>query len=177
MNADEALWVEALKNGDPSHFAPLYQQLFPRIYQICFRFTGHAGEAEEHAQDIFMRLLDQVQSFRGDSSFFTWFYRLAVNHLKNVIRKSRIQEVQQEYGHDVAGHPPAHMTRLFLEQAIAELPDGFRTVFILHDREGLTHREIAEILDIQVSTSKSQLCRARFALREQLQPHLRSVES
>lgn len=172
LNADDLVWTDTPRDGDPSQFDALYQEFFPRIYQLAYRFVGHAGEAEEHAQDIFIRFLQKRSTFRGKSSIFTWLYRLAVNHLTNVKRRNLIQEVPEQVTQDLRSTTPQPALQLALEKAIRDLPDGYRNVFVLHDRQGLNHEEIADILAISVGTSKSQLCRARMALRSKLQPYL-----
>ncbi|MCB1044275.1 MAG: sigma-70 family RNA polymerase sigma factor [Acidobacteria bacterium] len=171
MSTDELQWITALRHGDTIRFSELYHHFSPKIYQLCFRFTGHAGEAEEHTQDIFLKLFQKRHSFKGESSFFTWFYRLAVNHMNNVVRRKRPAEVEQVLDAPASGGlDQAH--HIALEQAIQSLSPGFRSVFVLHDRQGHSHEEIADMLGIAVGTSKSQLCRARLALREQLKPYL-----
>ena len=169
---DEAYWIRQIKAGETRWLADLYREHHARLFALCMRFTRNHGDAEEQLQEIFMRIMDKISSFKGQSSFGTWSYRLAVNHLINFTNRKRPEQTVLEEIHEegVAMGDPA--LRVALERAIARLPDGFRKVFLLHDREGLKHEEIAEILGCSTATSRSQLCRARLALREQLKPML-----
>ncbi len=120
-----------------------------------------------------MRIMAKIDSFGEKSSFSTWVYRLATNHLINFVKSRKghddlaLDETPEE-----GAPPPDTETAMVLQKAIASLPEGFRKVFILHDQEGLRHEEIGEILGISPGTSRSQLSRARVALRNQLKPLL-----
>ncbi len=170
---EEAFWIRQIKCGETRYLADLYERHKARLFSLCLRFTRNPSDAEEQLQEIFMRIMDKIDRFEEKSSFATWAYRLAVNHLINF--KSRhapervgLDEAPEEQA--PAGDPALRMA---LEKAVAALPEGFRKVFILHDSEGLKHEEIARILGCSAATSRSQLCRARLALRDQLGPLLR----
>lgn len=171
MKQEEVIWIESVKAGKTQHFKMLYQKHHRRLFQICLQFTKNHSDAEEQLQEIFLRLLEKIHLFKGDASFSTWSHRLAVNHLLNFYRKNEKQtdelpealEAKPERDSDLA---------IILKKGIGQLPQGFRQVLVLHDQEGFSHDEIAEMLDISPSTSRSQLCRARLALREILKPNL-----
>ncbi len=157
--------------GDEGAFERLYRQHVTRIHSLVRRMAG-PDVADEVTQDVFVRAWDKLPTFRGESAFGTWLYRLAINVVLSRRRGERKERTALLDGDAVlelqpATHPPAGM-RLDLETAIARLPGAARQVFILHDIEGWTHEEIAERLGLVPGTSKSQLSRARAALRRML---------
>lgn len=170
---DELGWIDKIRGGDQAPFEQLYARYSQRTFNLCYRFTRDRHEAEDQLQEIFIRVLDKLDAFRGESSFATWFYRLATNHLLNF--KAR-RGNRPDAGLDAmpeAGVPGADVPlALALERAVAQLSEGYRHVFILHDQEGFTHEEIADILGIEPATSRSQLTRARLRLRECLASHI-----
>ena len=160
--------------GDESAFEKLYRRHFRRVYAICLRMTGNASEAEDLTQDVFTNLFRKIGQFRGMSAFTTWLHRFTVNQVLMYFRKRKSRpEFTTEEGETpvqiVQGTAnPDRMPiidRLAIEQAIAQLPPGYRQIFVLHDVEGYEHEEIAQMLGIAVGTSKSQLHKARLKLR------------
>ena len=166
---EELVWIKKIKSGETRYFRNLYDKHSGKLFSLCYRFTNNQADAEEQLQEIFMRLLAKIDQFRGDASFKTWAHRLAVNHLINFTNKKKMDYETPELDTKAApvGRPELLMA---LEQAVSALPDGFRNVFILHDREGFAHEEIAKMLGCSPATSRSQLCRARLALRNLLKP-------
>jgi RNA polymerase sigma-70 factor, ECF subfamily len=136
---------------------------------------GSAAEAERLTQDAFVRLWKRIASFRGDSEFSSWLYRLTVNVVledsrSEKRRRARVDPVEDLSAFD-RGHAPeasSTETRMELERAIAALPAGARHVLVMHDIEGYKHEEIARMSDTAVGTVKAQLHRARKLLRERL---------
>ena len=160
--------------GDESAFEKLYRRHFRRVYAICLRMTGNPAEAEDLTQDVFTNLFRKIGQFRGMSAFTTWLHRFTVNQVLMYFRKRKSRpEFTTEEGETpvqiVQGTAnPDRMPiidRLAIEQAIAQLPPGYRQIFVLHDVEGYEHEEIAQMLGIAVGTSKSQLHKARLKLR------------
>lgn len=158
-------------------FEEVYQRHNRRVYSLCLRMTQSAPEAEDLAQEVFIQLFRKIGSFRGDSAFTTWLHRMTVNQVLMHFRKRSVKmEKTTEEGETpvqiVTGtENPLHMPvvdRIALDDAIAQLPNGYRTVFILHDVEGHEHEEVARILGCSVGTSKSQLHKARMKLRRLL---------
>lgn len=142
--------------------------------------TGNTAEAEDLAQEAFMQLYRKISTFRGESAFSTWLHRLAVNVVLMRLRKKGLQQisldepdtsqeepVKRDYGDDDR-RLLGSIDRIGLTRVIAELPPGYRTVFVLHDVEGYEHNEIAQIMNCSVGNSKSQLHKARMRLREWL---------
>jgi RNA polymerase sigma-70 factor (ECF subfamily) len=136
--------------------------------------TNSQSEAEDLTQEVFIQLFRKIGSFRGDSAFSTWLHRLTVNQvLMHFRRRSVKNEKTSEDGEmpeqTVSGtENPNRMQvvdRIALKKAVAELPPGYRKVFLLHDVEGYEHEEVARLLGISVGTSKSQLHKARLKLR------------
>ena len=162
--------IDRVRKGDSEAFQALYQLHYRKLYSLCYRFTGRHEDAEEQLQEVFMRLLHKIDQFRGESGFATWAYRLATNHLLNAKRGKKHEEIPLSEMVENQGHNSDPDLAMILDKAVAQLADGFKSVFILHDREGFKHDEIGEILGISAATSRSQLSRARLALREKLKP-------
>lgn len=169
MDREESFWISRIRKGESHYFKPLYDRHHQKIFALCYRFMRNMEDAEDMVQEIFMRMLKKINSFDGRSSFATWFHRLAVNALINAEKKrARASSPVSPPAHEPSAPHTDSSIGLALEQAIATLPAGFRQVFILHDQEGFDHTEIAGILGCSVANSKSQLCRARSALRQKL---------
>ncbi len=175
-SSDETL-IAACRRGEERAMEALYHQYKRRVYALVYRIVG-ASDAEEVAQDVFVRVFRGLGAFRGESALGTWIYRLSVNAaLSYVAKRGRRAEVPDgaEVLEQIAA-PPIAMTdpRLAarVEAALAMLPPGYRAILVLHDVEGLSHEECAAILDCRVGTSKSQLHKARGKMRELLGPSL-----
>ena len=161
------------RSGDLTAFEELYRVHSTRLYAVAYRMLGHAEDAEDMLQEIFLLAFRKLSSFKGDASLGTWLYRLGVNACLDRLRsKARRNDQQTEWLDDEL--PPARATteaggsvlhRLDLERALRELPAGCRAAFLLHDVEGFEHREIASMLGIAEGTSKSQVHKARMRLR------------
>src|SRR5688572_28574059 len=139
--------------------------------------TGNAAEAEDLSQEDFVQVFRKLDDFRGESAFTTWLYRLTVNEVLTYFRKRRSRREQLtddgELPERTVQGPNALTSskivdRIALNEAIARLAPGYRTVFVLHDIEGFQHFEIANILGCSVGTTKSQLHKARMKLRKLL---------
>ncbi len=173
--AESERWVARAQAGEVGAFEQLYRLHSGRVYALCLRMSGAPQEAEELAQDGFVRAWEKLETFRGQSAFSSWLHRLTVNVVLSRWRskgrqRERVvsigdvnqpEEVRQE-------HKPRRTVDL--ERAISGLPAGARTVFVLHDVEGYRHRDIAELTGLAVGTSKAQLHRARRLLRKALGP-------
>ena len=171
--AKESTTVDRAREGDARAFEELYRENAGRVYAICLRMTGNASEAEDLAQEAFVRAWQKLGSFRGESSFSTWLHRLTVNLVlsdrRSRSRRAKYLTVTGDLSRFEKKTPgPGPHVSLDLEQAIATLPEGARKVFVLHDVEGYRHTEIAEMMGIATGTTKAQLHRARKLLREVL---------
>jgi RNA polymerase sigma-70 factor (ECF subfamily) len=180
--------VRRAQEGDSDAFASLFHAHKARIYSICLRMTNNTAEAEDLTQDAFMQVFRKLATFRGDSALSTWLYRIAVNTVLMHFRKKALRQVsldepynqdarlvKREYG-SKDDRLSGCVDRIALTRAIRELPDGYRTIFLLHEVEGYEHQEIAELLDCSVGNSKSQLHKAKLRIRELL-GHAREVRS
>jgi RNA polymerase sigma-70 factor (ECF subfamily) len=160
--------------GDLAAFEMVYEKYHRRTYSLCLRMTASQTEAEDLTQEVFIQLFRKIGSFRGDSAFSTWLHRLTVNQvLMHFRRRSVKNEKTTEEGEmpeqAVTGtsnpNRMAVVDRIALQNAIVQLPNGYRNVFLLHDVQGFEHEEVARIMGISVGTSKSQLHKARLKLR------------
>jgi RNA polymerase sigma-70 factor (ECF subfamily) len=163
--------------GDPTAFCEIHNRHRGRVYSIALRMTGNAADAEDLTQESFLRLFLRIGSFRGESAFTTWLYRLVVNEVKMHFRyRSKRPEVQTsdsempERDMRFVRHAYSRQVidRLAIEKAVQSLPLGYRMAFVQHDFEGYKHKESAQLLGYSDGTSKSQLHRARVRLRELL---------
>jgi RNA polymerase sigma-70 factor, ECF subfamily len=177
---DDAELIAAIKRSDPGSREALYHRYKKRVYGLALRIVGPV-DAEEVAQEAFIRIFRGLPKFRGDAALSTWIYRLAVNAaLSHRTRRASARLLTQESSDSqldgrektIEAQPAAEpvrgdaVLRARLERALVQLPTGYRTVIVLHDVEGLEHEEIASILSCHVGTSKSQLHKARARLRE-----------
>src|ERR1700731_3834990 len=184
MNCDRNITgydvIKRAQQGDSDAFASLFHTHKTRIYSLCLRMTNNTAEAEDLAQDAFLQVFRKLSSFRGDSALSTWLYRIAVNTVLMHFRKKALKQisldepynqdaklVRREYG-SKDDRLVGSVDRIALGRAIKELPDGYKTIFLLHEVEGYEHQEIAELLDCSVGNSKSQLHKAKLRIRELL---------
>ena len=167
-------WVERAQAGDREAFAELYRHSLGRVYALCLRLTGNRTEADEMTQEAFVRAWRKLGSFRGDSAFSSWMHRLTTNVVlerwrSEGRRRARVVSIAEAPPVEPHGNSASPRLAVDLERAIAGLPTGARTVFVLHDVEGYRHREIAQRTGLAEGTCKAQLHRARKLLRERLQ--------
>ena len=171
--------VARAQRGDVDAFGELYREHAGRVFALCLRMSGDRARAEELMQDVFVRAWERIGSFRGDAQLGSWLHRLAVNVVLSESRANQRREARVTLATDLAaaevgsggsirplGRDPA--LAVDLERAIAGLPRGARTVFVLHDVEGFSHVEIAELLGLAEGTIRAQLHRARRLLMEVL---------
>jgi len=176
----EAEAIEQAKQGDAEAFETLYLLHKRRVYSLCLRMTGNTAAAEDLTQEAFLQLFRKIGTFRGESAFSTWLHRMAVNVVLMQLRKKGLAvvpledtiETEEEAHKKEPGADDVRLAgsidRLQLEHAIANLPPGYRAVFLLHDVEGYEHNEIAKIVGCSIGNSKSQLHKARMRLRDLL---------
>jgi len=165
--------VEAARAGDLAAFERLYRENERRVFALSLRLCSDPALAEELTQDVFVRAWKKLDTFRGDSAFSSWLYPIAVNtalteRRSRQRRLARIFPTEDPAALERPQAPPAPEAGFDLEKAMARLPPGARSVFVLHDVEGRTHEEIATLLGLAPGTSKAQLHRARRLLREAL---------
>lgn len=179
LEVTEAQLVDAARAGDQRAMGALYCAHAGRVYSVVRRVVGDDHLAEDVSQDAWVRAFQKLHLFRGDAAFGTWMHRLAVNaavnQLRSLGRRSRL-ESSPELKLPVQQPDESGLNQRILSTALDQLPEGYRTVIVLHDVEGLTHEEIGQKLNIAAGTSKSQLHKARARMRALLDPQPRLNE-
>ena len=172
--SDAADLVRRAQRDDRIAFDALYSQHVGRVYAVCLRMCASRPEAERLTQDVFVKAWQNLKSFRGDSAFGSWLYRLAVNVVLQDSRTTRRRDAhitvlpEPEMFENLRGAAAHDDDRMDLERAIASLPPGARQALVLHDIEGYKHEEIANMTGTTVGSVKAQLHRARRLMRERL---------
>jgi RNA polymerase sigma-70 factor (ECF subfamily) len=184
--ANEAALVADARRGQADAFATLVRQYDRNIYRLALNITGNREDAEDVLQDTFLKAYEKLDQFQGDSRFYTWLVRIAVNESLMKLRKRRgdktvsLDEPVEGENSDTMvrevvdwGETPEQRfatveLRELLNRALTELEPAFRTVVVLRDIENLSTEETAEMLDLSVPAVKSRLLRGRLKLRERL---------
>jgi RNA polymerase sigma-70 factor (ECF subfamily) len=178
--------VQRARSGDEAAFAALFQTHKKRVYSVCLLMTKDIAEAEDLTQEAFLQVFRTVGSFRGESAFSTWLYRVAVNTVLMKLRRRKSPPIVS-LDEPVSSETPSlrrdvgtadlslngAVDRITLRRAMRELPEGCRKIFTLHEVEGYQHQEIAEMLDCSIGNSKSQLHKAKMKMRDLLFPKRR----
>ncbi len=170
---DEHELIARVRAGDPSAERTLYDAHVDRVYRVAYRLAGDDELAREFTQETFIRAFERLEGFRGESALSTWLHSIAISVALNGLRKlkrfrRREADIEEADGVATMRREAEPDLKRRLAHAIDALPEGYRTVFLLHDVEGYTHEEIAAALDVETGTSKAQLSRARARLRETL---------
>lgn len=170
----EATLIARCRRGEAGAFEEVYRAHAPRLFGLIVRMVGNQADAEDLLQEVFLAAHRKLDGFRGESALGTWLYRLATNHVLDHLRSraARTGQVTDAFDEDPVLPDPGSraiadrtVAQMDLERAVAQLPEGCRAAFLLHDVEGLEHREVAEALGIAEGTSKSQVHKARLRLR------------
>ena len=182
----ERWFVRRAQKGDERAFAALFELHKKRVYSVCLLMTKDVAEAEDLTQEAFLQVFRTIATFRGDSAFSTWLYRIAVNTVLMKLRRRKsppplsldepVSPDSPSLRRDVGKADPrlsGVIDRLALQRAIAELPEGCRTIFALHEIDGYQHHEIAQMLECSIGNSKSQLHKAKQKMRDLLFPKRR----
>lgn len=176
----EVSWVARAQRGEEAAFEALFEAHKRRVYFICLRMVHDPAEAEDLTQEVFIKVFRKISTFRGEAAFSTWLQRLVLNEALSYLRKKRTQRMFLEAtGSSPEGSAGPEqgrndsrlvgcVDRITLRRAIAELPPGYRTAFLLHDVEGYRHSEIARLMNWSVGNSKSLVFKARRRLRRWL---------
>jgi RNA polymerase sigma-70 factor, ECF subfamily len=171
--------IRPFNRGDAGAFEAVYRSYYEFVYTICLRMLRDSDEAEDATQDVFICVWRKIDTFRGESAFSSWLFRLTKNSVLMRFRKKKnnlmpLEESNEddEPSYVDIGVPDLNLTglldRLDIQTALEGLPDGYKNAFVLHDIHGYVHREIAELHGHSVGNSKSQLHRARQQLRKLL---------
>jgi RNA polymerase sigma-70 factor (ECF subfamily) len=180
----DARLVELAQGGESRAFDVLVERYRDRVYRLSLKILRNEDDAAEALQDAFLSAYRGLKSFKAESTFSTWLYRVATNASLMKYRKRRDDHVslEQSQSHQPDAEPIAipdwsHQpleelmdaeTREVMEEGLNKLPEDLRTVFVLRDEDGHSNAEVAEMLDISVAAVKSRLHRARIALRDRL---------
>jgi RNA polymerase sigma-70 factor, ECF subfamily len=188
-NSERSL-VQRAQRGDEQAFATLFQLHKKRVYSVCLQMTKDVADAEDLTQEAFMQVFRSVNSFRGDSAFSTWLYRVAVNTVLMKLRRRKsppllsldepVSTDSPSLKREVGKQDPSlsgAIDRIALRRALEELPGGCRQIFDLHEVEGYQHHEIAELLQCSIGNSKSQLHKAKMKMRDLLLPTRRILRT
>ena len=180
-NTPEASLVQRAQRGDEEAFEALYQAHKKRVYSVCLQMTKNIADAEDLTQEAFLQVFRSINSFRGESAFSTWLYRIAVNTVLMKLRRRKapplvsldepvsaeLTSLKREVGRADLNLNGV-VDRIALGRAMEELPAGCRQIFDLHEVEGYQHHEIAGILECSIGNSKSQLHKAKMKMRDVL---------
>jgi RNA polymerase sigma-70 factor (ECF subfamily) len=182
--------VRQVVGGDGAAFGPIVERYQDRLYNTVYRMVGSAEDARDLVQEVFVKAYENLASFKGTSSLYTWLFRIAVNTSLSHRRKRKWVRmagpaVDPGDGEAAGGWPDpadgdparemlAAETEAAVQQALAQLDDEHRTVVVLRDIQHCDYREIADILGVPTGTVKSRLHRARLLLRDKLQPLLKA---
>ena len=169
----ETQLVARVINGDPAAQREMYESHVDRVYRLAYRLAGEDELARDFTQLTFIRAFERIGDFRGESSLATWLHTIGVSIALNGLRKvktARTREAPIEAASSVGTYDREAEPdlKIRLQEAIDDLSEKYRTVFLMHDVEGFTHEEIASALGIPVGTSKTRLFQGRAKLREAL---------
>jgi RNA polymerase sigma-70 factor (ECF subfamily) len=159
--------VRRAQQGDVGAFEQLYRAYAATMYALCRRMVGDEREARDLVQDVFVRAWQRLPTFQGHSALGTWLHRLAVNVVLEHLRSAKRESLRFIDDDDALPMPAADRqldASMDIERALAQLPAGARSVFVLHDIHGYSHDEIAQMTGIAAGTARAQLWRARRAL-------------
>jgi RNA polymerase sigma-70 factor (ECF subfamily) len=165
--------------ADAQAFRELFEHYREPVFRLAYRFTGNADDAEDLAQDVFVRVFERIGTFRGESAFSTWLYRLAVNvclnHQRKPQRTERLEVAENEPADGASNPATAYAQRELSEQlqaAVASLPENLKSVFILVGMEDLSYQQAAEVLGLTVEAVRMRMSRARRELRDKLRSYV-----
>ena len=185
--SDEAI-VERVRGGEPDAFGLLMRRYQDRLYSVVLSYVHSPEDAVDLAQDAFVKAYLRLESYHGGSAFYTWLYRIAVNSAIDFLRKRPARQAEsldddkyrdnafEPAASDISASPERMIarseTKRIIQTAIDSLSEKLRTAIILHDVEGFSQEEIAEILQCPIGTIKSRVSRGRQELRETLSAYL-----
>lgn len=167
--------IERCKSGDSIAQEEIYRRYAKNMYNTAFRILGHNAEAEDVLQESFLEVFTKISDYRGDSTFGAWLKRIVINRSISVLRKRKLELVDNSNFENIAEEDLDFEIKdvnedmvKWVKRGIDSLPDGYRVVLSLYLLEGYDHVEIAQILNISESTSKTQYSRAKAKLKKEL---------
>ena len=184
-NSDDidSVLIEKAKNGNKGAFNILVNKYYPRVYATLFSFTKSKEDSEDLSQQTFIKVWQQLSSFRGDSAFFTWVYRIAINLAKNFVassgfKKQKINTSIEKAEIDVSSFEDIESAVIHEESLneiknfINTMPESLKTAFTLREVEGKSYEDISFITDTPIGTVRSRIFRARESIIEFMQKEL-----
>ena len=183
----DSVLIEKSKNGNKGAFNILVNKYHPRVYASLFSFTKSKEDSEDLSQQTFIKVWQQLNSFRGESAFFTWVYRIAINLAKNYVssagyKKQKISSSIEHFEIDVSSFDDLESIVIH-EQSIKEIndfiitmPESLKTAFTMREVEGKSYEEISNITNTPIGTVRSRIFRARESIIEYMQKELISNE-
>lgn len=167
--------IKRCREGDIQALEAIYKQFNRPLFNLVYRYTYNSQIAEDLLQDIFIKVFSHIQDIRNEETFVGWIYRIAINTCYSYLRRQKSQLQRTIPLNEVEGiiegktnESGDEIMKKSLDDAIRNLPDKMKSVFLLHDVQGFKHREIARMLGCSMGTSKSQLSKARVKIREHL---------
>ena len=182
-NDSDSLLVEKVKEGNEGAFNFLMNKYYPRVYASLFSFTKAKEDSEDLAQQTFVKVWQQIQSFRGDSAFFTWVYRIAINLAKNYVassgyKKQKVNSSIDQLEIDISSNENIE-SMLIHSQSIEDIrdfintmPEALKTAFTLRESGGKSYEEISIITETPIGTVRSRIFRARESIVEYMRKEL-----
>tara|TARA_Y100001936_G_scaffold123791_1_gene121081 strand:+ start:1025 stop:1600 length:576 start_codon:yes stop_codon:yes gene_type:complete len=180
---NDSVLIEKIKNGNKMAFNFLMNKYYSRVYASLLSFTKSHEDSQDLTQQTFLKVWQQLKTFRGDSAFFTWVYRIAINLAKNHVssagfKKQKINTSIEDADIEIKSFDDAELS-LIHEQSLKEirifinnLPESLRTAFTLREQDGLSYEEISKITDTPIGTVRSRIFRARESILEHINEEL-----
>ena len=182
-NDSDSLLVEKAKEGNEGAFNFLMNKYYPRVYASLFSFTKSKEDSEDLAQQTFVKVWQQIQSFRGDSAFFTWVYRIAINLAKNYVassgyKKQKVNSSIDQLEIDISSNENIESMLIHsqsvddIKDFINTMPETLKTAFTLRESDGKSYEEISIITETPIGTVRSRIFRARESIVEYMRKEL-----
>ena len=186
-NNNDSELIEKVKNGNEGAFNFLMNKYYPRVYASLLSFTKSKEDSEDIAQQTFLKVWQQISSFRGDSAFFTWVYRIAINLAKNYVasssyKKQRMNTSIEDGEIEIRSYEDSELSLIHeesmkdIQNFINTLPESLKTAFSLREHDGLSYEEISIITETPIGTVRSRIFRAREAVVDFISTELKSYE-
>ena len=182
-NDNDSVLIERVKNGDKGAFNFLVNKYYPRVYASLFSYTKSKEDSEDLAQQTFLKVWQQIESFRGDSAFFTWVYRIAINLAKNHFvssgyKKQKVNTSIDNAEIEISSYENIEAVLMHdqsmkqIKEFINDMPESLKTAFTLRESEGKSYEEISLITETPIGTVRSRIFRARESIIDYMQKEL-----
>tara|TARA_B100000524_G_scaffold42477_1_gene20316 strand:+ start:1161 stop:1736 length:576 start_codon:yes stop_codon:yes gene_type:complete len=186
-NDIDSVLIEKVKKGNKGAFNFLVNKYYPRVYASLFSFTKSKEDSEDLAQQAFIKAWQQIESFRGDSAFFTWIYRIAINLAKNFVvsssyKKQKVNTSIEDAAIEITSYENIesvlthNQSMKEIRDFIKTMPESLKTAFTLRESEGKSYEEISIITNTPIGTVRSRIFRARESIIEFMKKELMNNE-